>query len=124
MIYNMSLYVRGPKTALPGEDSGLLVLLYRVSQKLKFPFSLSGDGNVLVRCIEISSFPLSLSAVRSFGSCTPRNNDVQVALNLFCQQNRTKASYAQKKTMTVQDWPAQCSCLHFDRCPEVLRGPE
>lgn len=60
MVYNMSLYVHGPKTGLekPGEDSGLLALLYRVSWKWKLLFPLLGNSNMLARCIEISSFPL------------------------------------------------------------------
>lgn len=64
-VYNTLLYVRGPKTGSEeeGEGSGLLVLLYGVSQKWKSLFSLLGDRNMLVRWTEISPFPLALSAV-------------------------------------------------------------
>lgn len=65
MVYNMLLLCSRAKdrTGEAREDSGFLVLLYRVSQKPKFLFPLSGNRNVLVRCIEVSSFPLSPSAV-------------------------------------------------------------
>lgn len=59
MGYNMSFYVHGPKTGLekPGVKSGLLILLYRVSLKLKLLFSLLVNSNVFVRNSIFLTFP-------------------------------------------------------------------
>lgn len=63
MGYNMSFHVHGPKTGLEkpgvesGLESGLLILLYRLSLKLKLLFSLLVNSNVFVRDSIFPTFP-------------------------------------------------------------------